>query len=154
MVNVVCSCCKILMYSILSSVLGVTVLWVVVGIVLPFCVPPSPSRGYSKRRVLRDSVGFPPWSRGVTSWYGQYCWRYWLILFVYKAQGGYILYARGSLAGVGYYRQCRRRPAILPLQLWQGCQVCVKISTQRLPRVAQFNACWVHIGLLALSGQE
>ena len=39
------------------------------------------------------------------------------------------------------WRQCRRRPAILPLQLWQGCQVCVKISAQRLPRVAQFNAC-------------
>ena len=51
-------------------------------------------------------------------------------------QGGYIFYA-----GAGYCRQCRRRPAILPLQLWQGCQVCVKISAQRLPRVAQFYAC-------------
>jgi len=29
----------------------------------------------------------------------------------------------------------------LPLQLWQGCQVCVKISAQRLSRVAQFYAC-------------
>ena len=48
-------------------------------------------------------------------------------------QGGYIFYARASLAGAGYCRQCRRRPAILPLQLWQGCQVCVKISAQRLP---------------------
>ena len=67
---------------------------------------------------------------------------------------GYIFYAGGSLAGAGYSRQCRRLPAILPLQLWQGCQVCVKISAQRLPRVAQFYACWVHIGLLALSGQE
>jgi len=69
-------------------------------------------------------------------------------------QGGYIFYAGASLAGAGYCRQCRRRPAILPLQLRQGCQDCVKISAQRLPRVAQFNACWVHIGLLALSGQE
>ena len=65
-----------------------------------------------------------------------------------------IFYAGGSFAGAGYCRQCRRRPAILPLQLWQGCQVCVKISAQRLPRVAQFYACWVHIALLALSGQE
>jgi len=56
-------------------------------------------------------------------------------------QGGYIFYAGASLAGAGYCRQCRRRPAILPLQLWQGCQDCVKISAQRLPRVAQFNAC-------------
>ena len=56
-------------------------------------------------------------------------------------QGGYIFYAGGSLAGAGYCRQCRRRPVILSLQLWQGCQVCVKISAQRLPRVAQFNAC-------------
>jgi len=56
-------------------------------------------------------------------------------------QGGYIFYAGGSLAGAGYCRQCRRWPTILPLQLWQGCQVCVKISVQRLPRVAQFNAC-------------
>ena len=31
--------------------------------------------------------------------------------------------------------QCCQRMAILLLQLWQGCQVCVKISTQ-LP---QFN---------------
>ena len=45
-------------------------------------------------------------------------------------QGGYIFYAGGSLAGAGYCRQCRRRPAILLLQLWQGCQVCVKISAQ------------------------
>ena len=52
-------------------------------------------------------------------------------------QGGYIFYAGASLAGAGY---CRR-PAILPLQLWQGCQVCVKLSAQRLPRVAQFYAC-------------
>jgi len=59
----------------------------------------------------------------------------------YSDQEGYIFYAGGSLAGAGYYRQCRRRLAILPLQLWQGCQDCVKISTQRLPRVAQFNAC-------------
>ena len=44
-----------------------------------------------------------------------------------SAQGGYIFYAGASLAGAGYCRQCRRRPAILPLQLWQGCQVCVKI---------------------------
>ena len=56
-------------------------------------------------------------------------------------QGGYIFYAGASLAGAGYWRQCRRRPAILPLQLWQGCQGCVKISAQRLPRVAQFHAC-------------
>ena len=56
-------------------------------------------------------------------------------------QGGYIFYAGASLAGAGYCRQCRRRPAILPLQLRQGCQVCVKISAQRLPRVAQFYAC-------------
>jgi len=56
-------------------------------------------------------------------------------------QGGYIFYAGASLAGAGYCRQCRRRPAILPLKLRQGCQVCVKISAQRLPRVAQFNAC-------------
>jgi len=69
-------------------------------------------------------------------------------------QGGYIFYAGGSLAGAGYCRQCHRRPAILLLQLWQSYQVCVKLSAQRLPRVAQFNACWVHIGLLALSGQE
>jgi len=55
-------------------------------------------------------------------------------------KGGYIFYAGGSLAGAGYCRQCRRRPAILPLQLWLGCQVCVKISAQRLPRLAQFNA--------------
>ena len=55
-------------------------------------------------------------------------------------QGGYIFYAGASLAGAGYCRQCRWRPAILPLQLRQGCQVCVKISAQRLPRVAQFNA--------------
>ena len=67
-------------------------------------------------------------------------------------QDGYIFYAGGSLAGAGYCRQCRRRPAILLLQLWQGCQVRVKISAQRPPRVAQFNARWVHIGLLALSG--
>jgi len=40
-------------------------------------------------------------------------------------QGGYIFYAGGSLAGAGYCRQCRRRPAILPLQLWLCCQVCV-----------------------------
>ena len=65
-----------------------------------------------------------------------------------------IFYAGGSLAGAGYCRQCRRRLAILPLQLRQGCQVCVKISAQQLPRVAQFYACWVHTGLLALSGQE
>ena len=57
------------------------------------------------------------------------------------SQGGYIFYAGASLAGAGYCRQCRRRPAILPLQLWQSCQVCVKISAQRLPRVAQFYAC-------------
>jgi len=44
----------------------------------------------------------------------------------------YILCWR-ELAGAGYCRQCRRRPAILLLQLWQGCQVCVKISAQRLP---------------------
>ena len=30
-------------------------------------------------------------------------------------QGGYIFYAGGSLAGAGYCRQCRRRPAILLL---------------------------------------
>ena len=52
----------------------------------------------------------------------------------------YIFYAGGSLAGAGYCRQCRRRPAILLPQLWQGCQVCVKISAQRPPRLAQFNA--------------
>ena len=34
------------------------------------------------------------------------------------------------------------------------CQGCVDISAQRPPRLAQFYACWVHIGLLALSGQE
>ena len=60
---------------------------------------------------------------------------------VWRLQGGYIFYAGAILAGAGYCRQCRRRPAILPLQLRQGCQVCVKISAQRLPRVAQFNAC-------------
>ena len=59
----------------------------------------------------------------------------------YTHQGGYIFYAGASLAGAGYCRQCRWRPAILPLQLWQGCQVCVKLSAQRLPRVAQFYAC-------------
>ena len=60
-----------------------------------------------------------------------------------RNQGGYIFYAGASLAGAGCCRQCRRRPAraILPLQLWQGCHVCVKISAQRLPRVAQFYAC-------------
>ena len=47
-----------------------------------------------------------------------------------RTQGGYIFYAGASLAGAGYCRQCRRRPAILPLQLRQGCQVCVKISAQ------------------------
>jgi len=52
----------------------------------------------------------------------------------------YIFYAGGRLASAGYCRQCRQQPAILPLQLWQGCQVCVTISAQRLPRVAQFNA--------------
>ena len=57
-----------------------------------------------------------------------------------RAQGGYIFYAGGRLAGAGYCRLCRRRPAILLLQLWQGCQVCVKISAQRPPKVAQFNA--------------
>ena len=56
------------------------------------------------------------------------------------SQGGYIFHAGGSLAGAGYCRRCRRRPAILPLQLWQGCQGYVKISAQRIPRVAQFNA--------------
>ena len=61
--------------------------------------------------------------------------------FIAITQGGYIFYAGASLAGASYCRQCRRRPAILPLQLRQGCQVCVKISAQRLPRVAQFNAC-------------
>ena len=61
--------------------------------------------------------------------------------FERRIQGGYIFYAGGSLAGAGYCRQCRQRPAILPLQLWQGCQVCMKISAQRLPRVAQFYAC-------------
>jgi len=63
--------------------------------------------------------------------------------FLVYDQGGYIFYAGASLAGAGYCRQCRRRrrPAILPLQLWQGCQVCVKISAQLLPRVAQFYAC-------------
>jgi len=76
------------------------------------------------------------------------------LLVITRAQGGYIFYAGASLAGANYCRQCRRRPAILQLQLWQGCQGCVKISAQRLPRVAQFNACWVHIGLLALSGQQ
>jgi len=34
------------------------------------------------------------------------------------------------------------------------CQGCVEISAQWPPRLAQFNAHWVHIGLLALSGQE
>ena len=58
-----------------------------------------------------------------------------------RNQGGYIFYAGASLAGAGYCRQCRPQPAVLPLQLWQGCQVCVKISAQRLPRVAQFYAC-------------
>ena len=57
-----------------------------------------------------------------------------------RYQGGYIFYAGGSLAGAGYCRKCRRRPAILLLQLWQRCQVCVKISAQRPPKVAQFNA--------------
>ena len=61
-------------------------------------------------------------------------------------QGGYIFYAGGSLAGADYCRQCRRRPAILLLQLWQGCQGCVKISAQRLPRVVQFNACVANVG--------
>ena len=32
-------------YTILSSILGVSIFWGVVGIVLPFCIPPSPSRG-------------------------------------------------------------------------------------------------------------
>jgi len=32
-------------YTLLSSVLGVSIFWCVVGIVLPFCMPPSPSRG-------------------------------------------------------------------------------------------------------------
>ena len=55
-------------------------------------------------------------------------------------EGGYIFHAGGSLAGAGYCRQCHRRPAILLLQLWQGCQACVKIAAQRPPRLAQFNA--------------
>jgi len=55
-----------------------------------------------------------------------------------RTQGGYIFYAGGSLAGAGYCRECCRRLVILLLQLWQGCQVCVKISAQRLPRVAQY----------------
>ena len=36
------------MYSIISSVSGVTAFWLVIGIVLPFCVPHSPSRGCVK----------------------------------------------------------------------------------------------------------
>ena len=39
-------------------------------------------------------------------------------------------------AQLGYCRQCRRRPAILLLQLWQGCRAYVNMSAQRLPRVA------------------
>ena len=31
---------------------------------------------------------------------------------------------------------CRQRTAILLLQLWQGCQVCVKISAQLPPRAS------------------
>jgi len=58
--------------------------------------------------------------------------------------------------------RCRLLPAVSPAAghlkvttpLWQGCQVCVKISAQPPPKVAQFNTCIVHIGLLALSGQE
>ena len=68
-------------------------------------------------------------------------------------QGGYIFYAGGSLAGAGYCRHCRRRRP----SYHSNCGTVarsVKIFAQRLPRVAQFNACWVHIGLLALSGQE
>ena len=72
---------------------------------------------------------------------GTYALTFFTRLSSSRFQGGYIFHAGGSLAGAGYCRQCRRRPAILPLQLWQGCQVCVKISAQRLPRVAQFNAC-------------
>ena len=62
------------------------------------------------------------------------------LVIVMHSQGGHIFCAGGSLAGAGYCRQCRQRPTILPLQLWQGCQVCVKIPAQRLPSVAQFNA--------------
>jgi len=64
-----------------------------------------------------------------------------IVDFLYTTKEVIIFYAGASLAGAGYCRQCRRRPAILPLQLWQGCQVCVKISAQLLPRVAQFYAC-------------
>ena len=61
-----------------------------------------------------------------------------------RHQGGYIFYAGASLAGASYCRQCRWRPAILPLQLWQGGQVSVKIFIQRLPKVAHFNACYCY----------
>ena len=52
----------------------------------------------------------------------------------------YIFYAGGSLAGAGYCRQCRRRPAILLLQGNMYCQGCVEFSAQRPPRLSQFNA--------------
>jgi len=40
-------------------------------------------------------------------------------------------------AGVAYSQQCRQRTAILLLQLWQGCQVCVKICAQLPPKASQ-----------------
>ena len=68
-------------------------------------------------------------------------WRHYTAHLRVGARQGYIFYAGGSLAGAGYCRQCRRQPVILLLQLWQAYQVCVKISAQRPPKVAQFNAC-------------
>ena len=81
----------------------------------------------------RGARGFPPCT-AFTAWPAH-------VRRACRRQGRYIFYAGASLAGAGYCQQCRRRPAILPLQLWQGCQVCVKISAQRLPRVAQFYDC-------------
>ena len=64
-----------------------------------------------------------------------------------EPQEGYIFYAGASLAGAGYCRQCRRRPAILPLQLWQGCQVCVQkifrpTTSKSSPILRLLNSHW------------
>jgi len=86
-------------------------------------------RRSSIHRVHTDGTG--RCHRRLKSWRGPH---------VGWTQGGYIFYAGGSLAVTGYCWQCRRRPAILLLQLWQSFQVCVEISAQRPSKVAQFNA--------------
>ena len=37
---------------------------------------------------------------------------------------------------IAYSPQCRQRTAILLLQLWQGCQICVKITAQLPPKAS------------------